>query len=209
MQAHPRAASGWHGGFAPGGYEWWRFCAEGEGRRVVVTFYDGWPVDRLYRRAYHRYRRQPTRRTPPLPCDCRGFEASVYRGDQVEHRLALRLPPGELIATDDPSRIAIGLSRMEIEPDGSIRLHVQEQPPFAITLAFRPPAGVAASILGDPAVIAGQANWLAAPYRYDVTGMIGQQTLSATGTWDHGWGDLRQGLELHPSVLRALGDLEI
>lgn len=208
MQAHSQAANGWHGVFAPGGYEWWRFCAEGEGQRVVVTFFDGWPVDPAYVRGYARYRRRPTRVVPPLPRDCRGVEAVVSRSGQAEHRLTMRLPPSGLIATDDPSRITIGESRMEIRPDGSFGLQVQTEPSLAIEMVFRPPS-LDMSIQPTASAGAGQRHhWLASPCRYAVAGTISQEPFTATGTWDHAWGVLPLGTDLRRWMQDAARPLE-
>ena len=50
-----------------GGYEWWRFHAVDttHDRRIIMSFHDGDPFDSHYRRAYARYRRNPTRVEPP------------------------------------------------------------------------------------------------------------------------------------------------
>src|SRR5688572_5757832 len=72
---------------APGGYEWWHFDARDAGAgdvRVQIDLFAGDPFNRAYRRAYARYRRRPTRVTPPVPGDYPNLTATVFsKGEQI------------------------------------------------------------------------------------------------------------------------------
>lgn len=209
MHAHPADAHAWHGVFAPGGYEWWRFIAEdaANDRRVIVTFFDGWPFDPAYVRADARYRRNPTRIAPVFPKDCRGVCAAVYRGGQVEHRMGFRQPPCQLIATDDPTRLAIGPGVMEIHQNGAIlvRLEAIDRMP-RIQLQFDPHDALAPMTpdAGDQ-----PHGWIASPHRYAVKGAIDEQAFEGPGTWDHAWGALPVGRELRQWMSAAAEAMQL
>lgn len=195
MQLHPGYANAWQGVFAPGGYEWWRFDAResANDRRIIVTFFDGDPFDPAYQRAYARYRRNPTRVTPPFPRDCRGVRVAIHRGGHIEHQTTVRSPTTTWIATDDPTRITLGPGCMEIQPSGAINLRLDPADTLpAVHLTFHPPHPFPAP---SPAEIA-RHQWIASPHRYVITGNIGEHAFDGTGVWEHVWGMLPLGHEL-------------
>lgn len=197
MHAHPVDAFAWQGVFVPGGYEWWRFevWEPAQGWQIILIFFDGWPFDQRYVRAYARYRRRPTRITPPFPKDWRGIHAAVYRGAQAEHRATVFAPPGPLIVTADPARIAIGPGFMAVQSNGSITLRIDptDQLP-AIRLQFETPHALPAPALSASD---GPHVWIASPCRYSVEGVLGEFPFAGTGVWEHAWGRLPV-----PSVLQ-------
>src|SRR3954449_8606982 len=76
----PIEPDAWHRVTAPGGYEWWHFDAEDEAgeTRGGARIYDGHAVHPRYVRAYRRYLKRPTRRTPPMAVDFPCAELAVY-----------------------------------------------------------------------------------------------------------------------------------
>src|SRR5690349_6074304 len=86
----------WHEVIAPGGYEWWHFEAEDSAGEleVVADFYDGEPDSALYRRAYARFRRQPTRVTPPVPRDYPCVRFRVWEKVETVVECTGHFPPG-------------------------------------------------------------------------------------------------------------------
>jgi carotenoid 1,2-hydratase len=132
--AHPNA---WHRVTAPGGYEWWRFEAnDSAGLELRVEFFDGHPFSGAYRRAYARYRRRPTRVTPPGPRDFPAAGLVVMDKGRELYRAEIPYPAGAFSASADGSEINIGEQSMRRDRTGVIRLAMVSY--VFMDLTFRP-----------------------------------------------------------------------
>src|SRR4051812_14710838 len=84
----------WHEVRAPGGYESWYFDAEDPSgdRLIVVIFSQGFTHAPMYLRRYARYRRHPTRITPPVPEEFPNLYVAYYEGGEQVHQSSTIFP---------------------------------------------------------------------------------------------------------------------
>lgn len=103
--AHP---DGCHRVTSPGGYEWWQFEARSvsDDRWIRARLSSGLPFDRSYVRRYLRYRRHPTRVSPPRPQEFVEARLEVFRGDVLEQRVVTR--HDALVASSDEPDVTVG-----------------------------------------------------------------------------------------------------
>ncbi len=144
--AHP---DGWHRVTGPGGYEWWHLAAEDEGGRISlgVNLIEGDPYNAAYMRAYSRYRRRPTRVSPPLPRDYPCVRVNVSQGDRLLWELVAPQPPGTLRASTTATDVALGPCVLRGADDGVLRLSI-DPPATAVSSSQR--AGLHVDLMFRP-----------------------------------------------------------
>jgi hypothetical protein len=113
-----------HRVLAPGGYEQWSFVAEdaATATRLVAAFSVGFPFHPGYLRAFARYRRRPTRFTPPVPTDYATLSIAVDSRDRFVHPSTTHFAPNTVHAATDRLDVRIGLSHCRAGDDGIIKL---------------------------------------------------------------------------------------
>lgn len=124
----PPTVNAWHEVISPGGYEWWRFDADDRQRdfQVIVTFFQGSPFSREYRRAYDRYRRSPTRHAPPVPADWAYVGLVVLRRGKVLAREMIPFYASQFSAARQGLSVATGGNTIQrIASSGAYRVHVE------------------------------------------------------------------------------------
>ena len=136
LHTQPARADESHHVCAPGGYEWWYFDASDErhDRHVVAVVFDGFAFHPRYLREYVRYRRAPTRVSPPVPrqypCAYLAFyERGLPRGrtlsmtaeplDGAASRGELRVCSGRMSATLSFAP-RVGHAPLELGLNGSV-----------------------------------------------------------------------------------------
>jgi carotenoid 1,2-hydratase len=110
-------ADAWHEVTSPGGYEWWYFDAEdpSSDTQVVAIFLQGFVFHPGYLRKYARYRRRPTRHTPPVANDFVCAYFVVYRNGRIAHQFMTQYPADSFAASRDVPGVTIGDNRFWIE----------------------------------------------------------------------------------------------
>jgi hypothetical protein len=119
----PTARPGqWRRVLAPGGYEWWCFEARSSAGDVCVRLdlFDGNPFSEEYRSAYARYRRRPTRVSPPVPRDYPAARLAILNKPSSVETIQAPTTPGTFDAT--PQRVRVGPAVMSRDDPGSIRV---------------------------------------------------------------------------------------
>src|SRR4051794_36133651 len=185
--AHPDA---WHRVTAPGGYEWWHFEARSVADDWVITarFSHGLPFDRAYVRQYLRYRRHPTRVSPPVPGDFIEASVRIVRNGLVKCAFATRLASPDFSASDHGSAVRLGSNTW----NGSLlSLSGADRAGRALSarLSFLPRAGGA---IGErefmPQSFVGEHRWIVADGLCDVEGQLSVDGVETHGIDFHGVG---------------------
>jgi hypothetical protein len=144
LLTQPTHADAWHQVTAPGGYEWWHFDAEDflNDRQIVAGFFDGFPFDPGYARAYARFRKNPTHCAPPWPRQFRFAHFAVYERGELLWGFTHPYPPADFRARTDRPDLVLGSSQLHQMDDGSLILRLRGNPSRDQTLAgelqFRP-----------------------------------------------------------------------
>jgi carotenoid 1,2-hydratase len=127
VAAHP---DGWHAVASPGGYEWWYFDAESlDGRtRLVAILLEGFVFHPGYLRAYGRFRRNPTKITPPVAGDFPVAYLCLYRDQKIASQFITQVPPGEFDASPDGPRVTLGRNSLHLDDAGDYRLRMTGHP---------------------------------------------------------------------------------
>lgn len=116
--AHP---DGWHDVRSPGGYEWWYFDAEDRASdtQLVAIFMQGFIFHPGYIRAYERFRKRPTRYTPPQARDFPCAYLCLYRGGRILHQFFTQYRPEQFDALRErPSHVTIGPNTLRHDSAG-------------------------------------------------------------------------------------------
>jgi hypothetical protein len=178
----PTHPDGWHRVIGPGGYEWWHLAAEDKanGIRLGVNLIEGDPYNAAYMRAYRRYRRRPTRVSPPRPADYPCVRVNLSEKDELLWELVAPQPAGSLRASTGATDVALGPCVLRGSDDGTVRLSIEAPPlsrpvraSFHVDLTFRPlgtpPAGWMEIGTGESRVIYRHPE---TDLRYEVTGSL-------------------------------------
>lgn len=114
---------------APGGYEWWYFDAEDSATdtQLVAIYLHGFIFHPGYLRAYARYKRRPTKTSPPLPDDFACMYFVVYRGGRILTQMITQVPAAQYRAAVDKTDVAIGPSTLTRDASG-LRLRIDGTP---------------------------------------------------------------------------------
>jgi hypothetical protein len=196
MYHTPTDPDAWHRVTAPGGYEWWHFDAEDEAGevRVVARLYDGHPFDAEYVRAYRRFLRNPTLRTPPMPVDFPYAELAVYRGETIWGQFGVRFPRGAFIGSVDRLEVALGPNRLT-KADRVFRLLMSDAAAgMRAELRFSPSSATTPLVKTPPAPrqLTSEQAWIAAECACDVEGSVTvageRREFRGRGHHDHRYG---------------------
>jgi hypothetical protein len=117
LPAHPNAS---HQVLAPGGYERWQITTEDESQslRISVEFWLGDWTDHSYRKAYDRYRRRPTRVSPPKPVDYPSVHLAISREGQPVVTRVTRYKAADVRASSERPDVTIGPNWIVLQLDG-------------------------------------------------------------------------------------------
>ncbi|HTL30720.1 MAG TPA: hypothetical protein VL282_15930 [Tepidisphaeraceae bacterium] len=186
----PSNASASHAVRAPGGYEWWHFIAEdpASDRRIVVSFFDGFPFHPGYVGCYQGYVSHSTRCRPPVPAEFPAVQFAFYEQDRVVARFLCAPSARELVATENSTELLIGQSRMKVDSSGAISLEIRgtpwssgtwgprrgEQRTLSAEVTFTPRWSVSSpeQSFGSEAGAAGKQHWLVTHPACDVRGAV-------------------------------------
>ncbi len=128
----PSIADAWHEVTSPGGYEWWYFDAENtdekDGLRMVAIFFQGFVFHPGYLRAYGKYRRRPTRTSPPLPEQYPCVYFVLYRGEKIVAQFMSEFPGSAFSASSEKVEVSIGGNRLSTAEDGSLDVRLAGVP---------------------------------------------------------------------------------
>ena len=140
----PPNPNGSHRLLAPGGYEGWSFDASSDdgALHLVAGLHAADALDADYARAYARYRRRPTRVTPPAPGDFAAVTFALFeKGRQPVRFTARGTAAGEVLIAPTGDSVRIGGSHGIRSPDGrSVQLNlrgVDDGRTIAVNLTFR------------------------------------------------------------------------
>jgi hypothetical protein len=196
----PETSDAWHRVTAPGGYEVWRVEAEDEKGdvRMAAALWAGSPTDRVYRRAYERYMRRPTRQRPPVPGDCSGATVTVWRGGRLWCEISTRAEA--FAASDERVEVRVGGNEL-VEVDGGLKLVVGEGA-VAGEWTFWSPKSSAVWEGSFPSRVMtrGEHRWIvpAGAYRVEGAMRVGRERLAMSGRGYHdhwyGTGPLGEGM---------------
>ena len=205
---HPDAS---HRVAAPGGYEFWRFEAEGSAAdlRLVATLGVGFPPHPDYFRRYARYRRRPTRWPPPLPSEYPCAHLAVYEGGSLLAQFTDHLSPHQFAASAERPSVTAGANALTPEPDGSLSLRLRGVPApvrggrrvecLAAQLSFRPLAPIRPLEIALPPSADDDHRWLISNLFCEVVGAVSLSggadgrggrdiAVRGRGCHDHGYG---------------------
>lgn len=200
LYERPASPDAWHQVTAPGGYERWYLDAEDRSGelRVVGILSEGFVFHPGYLRAYRRYRRRPTRVSPPAPRDYCCACLAVYRGGRLAGQFMTQYPAGAFSASSDRLQVTMGPNRLAGDRGGlalSMRgARLRSGAALAAELSFEP-------IIAAPALerqffsrelARADHRWVIASPLCRASGTIeldGQRlTLSGLGYHDHHYG---------------------
>jgi len=120
----------WHRVMAPGGYETWEFTAIDESQDMWLIATLSWGSNFLpeYLRQYQRYRRHPTRFSPPRAKQfcCASF-ALYMNGNQLT-RFETRVNGDEFSVAKGPAGVHVGANRLTLDEQGKLHLHLRGTP---------------------------------------------------------------------------------
>jgi hypothetical protein len=200
---HPQPTDASHGVFAPGGYEWWHFDAEDEGRGLYMTveFFDGWPFHAIYRERYGRFLRNPTRCAPPIASEHPYVFLHLYERERLVGAVCTAFPPGSLNAASGALDVRVGDNSV-VRDEDRIRLNVAGMArggtPLRAYLHFHPVAASQAKEFDLTGSSRGKHRWVLVDPVLEVEGQVhlGREgemiPLRGRGYHDHfyGTGDL-------------------
>ncbi|MDB5298333.1 MAG: hypothetical protein JWO31_4316 [Phycisphaerales bacterium] len=190
MFDRPTDPDAWHRVAAPGGYEWWYFDAEdAAGRyRLVGIFLEGFVFHPGYLRRYTAYRRNPTRRPPPVAGEFPCAYFVLYDGDTIVGQFMEQVRPGDFAASAERPDVRVGASRFRRDADGAYRLSMAGTPwrltwrgprradgqVLSADLTFRPlsPPGATERRFLSRALSGAEHRWVVADPLCDVSGTI-------------------------------------
>jgi hypothetical protein len=91
---------------------------------MTATFHQGYVFHPEYLRAYRKYRRRPTRNTPPTPAQFPCFCFALYRGGEIVSQFINQYPAGALKAATDRLDVSVGSNLLLANEDGSRELTI-------------------------------------------------------------------------------------